>query len=459
MRKPQIKALIFSLTTICFFCFIYFQFTEQTESDLTLDQTKEHFEIYETIEITLNEGSDIEIFPSLQQAPAEIQELLIKAWGIGDEFAAKEAHDAASKAYLSALDAIRSAKIEESPLLATAHEKYAISLLLEGHGWRALSELNSSLEIRSRLFGDRSKESADTHRVIAEVLLDIGEYDKSIESYEKALEIFASLYGENSTTAADILIDMAFVLYHQNRVNEAILSAQRSLSINESTRPVRNDALLGILNDLVRFNIDIELYDEADKYAKKMATIIESLDSPPNLAKANYLSSVANLKKSTGHYVESESYFTESINYFRKEGTRGLTMLVETQIDLSDMYISLNDFIKAKPVLESAMADSQSSPRLSDIYLPRIMTKLGAVLFRLDQQTEAEDYLIKSIYLLELQDDQNALLQALRNLSSLYRVQGNKEGLLATEKRISEVISHIKITPTIPRHSEPAVTE
>ncbi len=221
---------------------------------------------------------------------------------------------------------------------------------------------------------------------IANLQINIGQYDKATENIEDAIEIMANTKTEEALTyLADALITKAKLLSIKGEYDEAEELIYDSDDFREKGALTTDVAGLNFAEDLGG------LYMSIGRYADAQELLIKSLISKQRQFGAtsrhlNYpLVQNAKLNLIQGDYTEAEQQSrranTISTSIFGDQSTK----TVPSMLLLADVYITIGDYEKAEGLLRNAIEIQESKFGREHIDVGNSISKLALVNFYQDK--------------------------------------------------------------------------
>lgn len=261
--------------------------------------------------------------------------------------------------YESALPLARNLAEQTSVEHGETSVDYAEQLLRLADVYRGLGKFSQATslykqaaDLFSRARGENDKSVSVSLNGLATALMDGHEYT-SVESILcRALAIDVKTVGDADDRYFDTLHNLGMLKFHQGKYSEAEALLQRTLKARLN-RGENDPGVAAILNDLAGLYEAMKSIAAADEYFKRALRIRRALDSPLDLAQS--LNNLALFYRRSGNYSEAIPLYRESYELYREHLSENHPRTVRVLNNLAGLYFGLDDFGRAKPLVESAL--------------------------------------------------------------------------------------------------------
>lgn len=331
--------------------------------------------------------------------------------------------------------------------------------------------LSKAYEINMNLYGENSKETAESIHDLANYYDWIGEYKKADSLYTKSIEIFRNVLNEPTKIFGDALNNHAIIKMNFAQNEEAEKLYLEAIDISQKVEGEKTRNLAVMMNNLAISYMDIGKLEESEKFYKKSLAIIleilgenrpEAGSSYNNIARLYILknefdSAEVYLKKSyelkynlkgkdhpdvglalnnlgvlefhKKNYQEAENYFIDGIKQYRKTYSEDHPLIATTYNWLGRVYIDTEEYKLAESYLRKCLGIRKVKMPEDNWEIWSTQGELGVSLVKLDKLTEAEKLLTNSYeyYLQYLPNDKKSIQNFLTALIELYDKKNNPE--------------------------------
>lgn len=181
---------------------------------------------------------------------------------------------------------------------------------------------------------------------------ELGEYDKALDNYYKSLSISDSINWLESSTAC---MNNISVLYNINGNTEQAISILKE-SWNKVVHKNQDNILFDVGINLFDMYIQINNYDSATVYGKRVMEIAEHTDSPYN--QAYVLLGFAKLYLARKKYSDAEVSIQKSIELTTKKGFDEIKL--ESYLLLAEVYRKTGELSHSYSTLKKAYETDSS---------------------------------------------------------------------------------------------------
>lgn len=252
-----------------------------------------------------------------------------------------------------------SKKFNEPDYTATSYESLGSIFYLQGLNDSSLIYLRKGLELRIK--NKQEEKRYITKNNIANVYRTIGKYDSSISVYTEVLKYFENRKDKNKT--AQVLANIGAVFYSAGNYDKSIDFTQKALIIQNETGDEISTAIS--LTNLMLSHYQKKNFYEAVMYGEKAKKLLKTQNY-------NYYAYVLLVLSSC---YQEENNFAPAINSIKEaieiyKVNNNVSGLVESYVSLSDYYIKLKQYNKAKEYgLEAyQIADTTNIELMESIY-------------------------------------------------------------------------------------------
>lgn len=331
--------------------------------------------------------------------------------------------------------------------------------------------LDSAYNINLKLYGLKSKETAESIHDLANYYDWIGEYKMADSLYGKSIEIFREVLEKPTKIFGDALNNHAIVKMNFYQNDEAEKLYLEAIEVSKKVEGEKTRNLAVMMNNLAISYMDVGKLDESELYYKKSLAIIleilggnrpEAGSSYNNIArlymiKKQFDSAEVYLKKSyelkynlkgkdhpdvglalnnfgvlefhRKNYEESENYFLDAVKQYRKTYAEDHPLIATSYNWLGRIYTNTEEYGLAEKYLRKSLAIRVEKMPEDNWEIYSTEGELGISLVKLNKLNEAEKLLTKSYeyYIENLPDDKKSIQNFLTALIELYDKKNNPE--------------------------------
>lgn len=182
--------------------------------------------------------------------------------------------------------------------------------------------LEKSYDINKKLYGLRSKETAESIHDLANYYDWIGDYKKADSLYGKSIEIFRSVLTEPIKIFGDALNNHAIIKMNFSENDEAEKLYLEAIDISKKVEGKKTRNLAVMMNNLAISYMDVGKLEESEKYYKQsLAIILDVLGGDRPEAGSSY-NNMARLYILKNEYDSAEVYLNKSYDLkYRLKGS------------------------------------------------------------------------------------------------------------------------------------------
>jgi len=334
--------------------------------------------------------------------------------------------------------------------------------------------LDSAYKMNRYLYGDHSKETAESIHDLALYYDWIGEYKNADSLYKKSIHIFRKVLKKPTKKFADALNNYALVKMKMNKYKEAEKLYLEAINMSIATRGTKNRNTAVMINNLAVNYMDIGKLDKAEKYYKKSSTILINLlgknrpeiaSSYNNLAyiyivKKKYKLAEEYLEKSyrlkltlmgknhpdvglalnnlgvvnfrMKNYNKAEKYFKDAITQYKKSYPADHPLIALSQYWLGKVYSETGRLSMAEEYFKISLRTriKKLPPGSTDIWKSK--TELGICLLKQKKYKSAEQFLPSTLkfYKENFASDKKQITKLYNYTIKLYESLGDRENTI-----------------------------
>jgi len=178
--------------------------------------------------------------------------------------------------------------------------------------------LDRALLLNTRLFGENSREVADSQHSLAKLARNRGDPQKAKELYEQALRIRESTLGPRHPATADTLSELAFTFFRLGDARAAMQASERAVDIYSHSVGPDDERTLSAMNRLAAASLAAgELMRGRAQYEQLLPRVERTLGAEHRLF-ASTLGNIGSVKAALGDYEGTEQQLWRSKDIFER---------------------------------------------------------------------------------------------------------------------------------------------
>ena len=299
-----------------------------------------------------------------------------------------------------------------------------------------------ALEIRRAIFGENHPDIASTYHNIASVYSLFGEYAKSLEMYKSALDIFLECYGSNHIGTFETYHNIGYVYTELGEYNEALKYTKTAMDIIQAVYSENHPDVAVCYNSLGSIYEYIGDYTSAmEAYMKSLSIAKQTLgDSHPDVAlcynNIGYLYSVNEDKEAALEYYRIAVDLWEDIYGFKHP------ILAGGLYNIGRIYEALNDYNSSFEYLNKALNIYLSVFGKNHRSTSRCYDGLGALYLQWQDYDQAIKYYNEALSIRRsvFGDNHRDVANSMNNIGSVYSRMGDKRSALGYYEKALEIM-------------------
>lgn len=212
----------------------------------------------------------------------------------------------------------------------------------------ALEVLQQSLTIRKELFGENSRQYAQTSNSIGNVYNYLGQDEKALTYFSKSLDIELAEYGETHPNVASTLVNMSNCYSDLDQYQNSLQSLEQAENI--LNRSPQSPVLVSVYYNTAVNYTELVQYDKAKIYAIKHKELVEKLHGKASEDMANNWNLMGMIFHNEGLTSNALDAYEQAISIYKELGLSkslayagvlnniGLTTLDYEAYSLADDY-------------------------------------------------------------------------------------------------------------------------
>lgn len=294
---------------------------------------------------------------------------------------------------------------------------------------------------------------------LANLLMRKENYTEAVALTQRALEIDREVFGPDSSRVAGDLSNLALLYDRQRKTDAAEGFFKQALEIARRNQNIDARSTLSVINNFTGFYLRQRRWAETEALLLEARKVCESQAEPqtsPCLPPGGGL--LAEVYRKQGKVNEAEQLIAESVR--KSEGAgKDATEMAHGLISQGHKFESEKNYSEAERLYRQAIALYEKNEEPDDpLYLPDELYRLGQVLEKQGQKTEAEKVYLRALELefsaaSPKRPDLPTVMSA-SGLLNLYRAQGRLREMEPIFRRLLETQERL----LGPRHANVAFT-
>lgn len=265
-----------------------------------------------------------------------------------------------------------------------------------GQPAKAITILESSLQIQENTLGEDSPLIVQLLLGLAATYLEDGQEDKGIETYKRVVAILERISGPDDEQLALPLAEMGHALLEAGRFDEAEIATIRSLRIIEEALGPKHWQVGCATCSVARVKTAKGDYDEAESLYRKGLQIVETATDYPEdedetlMTKESIRSDFAELLDDMERYDEAQELWRKNLVDKEKKVGENDAELSPSLLGLASSFVEAEKYDLAEPLLRRSLKLMFNHFGPDALETSEPMERLASVLNHLDKDDEAE---------------------------------------------------------------------
>ena len=310
---------------------------------------------------------------------------------------------------------------------AVADTLSALSELKYKQGHLAESEMldRQALAIRRKALNPKDPRIADSYQSLGNKNYEQGFYLECIPFFQRALSIREESLKEGSPEIAESVTGLAKANYRLRKYKEAEPLFKRALALWEK-HPDREVELGEVLTDMGLLYADIDGAETAAELLRRAFSIRQRALGVDHPAVASIMNNLATIYHNQGLFDDAERNYTSAIRIWEESKDPNVT---SARSNLATLYFEQGNYLKAQPLLESVLRETQKQAAVDLGSLSSSFNNLALLYSRQGFYEGAEPYFKRALSLREevLGEEHPDVASTLDNLGTLYFATGRYE--------------------------------
>ncbi len=218
----------------------------------------------------------------------------------------------------------RAIKIQEIALplssadLGKTLARYAFAIYSQGDYARAQPIAERAISILDAA-PSPGKAAGDAHRVLGDILIELGDYPRARASQERALQIYRSWYGADDVTVGDDLVGMGRAADNAGDLEHARTYMEQAIAIYQARLGPDNTRVGGALDNLGQTFVKLKDWDGAQSCFERALAIQSKALGASSPWTANVYQGLARVAEGRGNYAEARQLLEKNLEMWREQ--------------------------------------------------------------------------------------------------------------------------------------------
>lgn len=304
--------------------------------------------------------------------------------------------------------------------------------------------LQNALQLKFSFYKEKNADYALTAKLLGDLSLQIGEFDKAERYFLESQFLFANDLGLYTDENVEALVALGQYAEVVGDFEGAHLYFDSALTLSSQIHPGNSPEFANVNNHIGRVFVKNGDLQNAETFLLRANTIYHDLGDDYSIEFIESLENLAILYQHKGDFSQSEKLLLRIEGEKRQLSNISEELLLETLNDLGILYHELKDFVKSKRYFEEVYKISKKQLGKDHRYYATAINNLAAIAKEEGEYAAAERLLLEATDIFEkiYGMDHPKYANALNNLASVERVMG---AYLAAESHYQEVLKIDKI--------------
>jgi len=294
----------------------------------------------------------------------------------------------AGNLYDKCLQIIERENIAESKL-DIFYNNYGLYNKAVGDYKQALLYTQKSLDIKRKLYGDKSIKFANTLNNLGTIYDRIGNFGKSAECFEQAETIIVTSYGETSSAISEVYINRGN-LYNRLGQNElALVYYNKVLDIKKEQGTAADRKLAPIYNNVGTVHQNLEDYRLAQFFFKKSLDLTRKYEGENSPETAESYNNLGNVMLKIGKNRAAVDNYLKAGEIYARIPSVNPVLAGNTNNNIATAYLQLNQLDTALQYYYRSVELYKNVFGEKHPYLALIYNNIGNINVKLDNYAKA----------------------------------------------------------------------
>ncbi len=295
-----------------------------------------------------------------------------------------------------------------------------------GHYNEARKLIETSLDLRRRLYPRAHERLARGINVLAVVLDELGEFERAEALFREALAMRLKLTGEQDEEYLYTLNNLASLLAARGDLSEAAALYRRNLELRAELYGADSPEAATALNSFGAFLFQSGEPADAESYLRQALEIRQPLYGSENLAVATSLNNLARVLQALDRPQESESLYREALTLQEKLRGAGHPHVAAVLRNLATLRLQRGDAAECEILIDRTREVFRATLPAGHWRIADADSVAGGCLAAQGRLTEAEPLLRESLAILQREKGDQAMVT--REALARLRMPGTASG-------------------------------
>lgn len=288
-----------------------------------------------------------------------------------------------------------------------------------------------SIDIFNEVLTEPTKIYAEALNNHAIVKMNFGENDEAQKLYLKAIEISKSVEGEKNRNVAVMMNNLAISYMDTGKLDEAEQYYKKSLKIIMELLGKERPEVGSAYNNMAKIFIKKEQFDSAEIYLQKSYELKYKLKGKDHPDVGLALNNLGVLEIHRKNYDKAEQYFTRGLKQYLETYSEEHPLVWLSNYWLGRVYFNKREYSLSESYYRKSLGIMIKKMPEDYWEIWRTKGELGICLVKLDKLSEAENLLNDSYnyYIKNLPDNKLAIQDILTGIVDLYEKLNDQEKL------------------------------
>lgn len=298
--------------------------------------------------------------------------------------------------YQKALQIVANNAIAESKL-DVFYNNHGLYCKQIGDYKQALSDMEKSLTIKQKLYGENDIRYANTLNNIGTIQTRLGNFNKADKYYNQAEQIITSVSGDKSLAICEVYINKGNLYNHLGQNTLALDYYNKALDIKAGNGQAEDKNLAPIYNNVGAVYQNIEDYRLAQFFFKKSLDIYVKYNGEDSQETAEAYNNLANVMLNTGKTNEAIGYYKKA--YFIYSDITGVnpTLIGNTTNNIATAYLQTERYDSAQFFYNQSIDIYKKVFDNKHPYLALIYNSMGDINIKTGKYADAIEYYGKAL--------------------------------------------------------------
>ena len=285
------------------------------------------------------------------------------------------------------------------------------------------------------------KHSGDSYKLMGNLSMKMGNFEKAEEIYQENLKIYQELHGEDHPEVAVSLNNLGYVYFYKGDNLKAEECFKRSLGIYQRKYEGRNHPTIATaMNNLGLVNKKKGDFFEAEDFYKKSLIMRQYLFGENHISVATSYNNLGELYESQD-LTKSIDYYTESLKIRETILGRKHSDVADSLNNLGGIFLKMENWPKAEEYYSSSLEIYQGLFGEKNQLVATSYNNLGKTFKNDGKYFKADECYLKSLSINQSLFGENNLsvATAYNNLGNLYKAMGKLEKALEFYRKNLEI--------------------